>query len=249
MNPQSTSQSPVLRAAIEWLLGERVPDDAQAMVFVFERPVATWVWFLIVVGACLIGWWSYRRLASGTSSASRVARGGLAVLRASVIVLLAVLIAGPSVRFERTRVERDRLIVLVDRSQSLLIEDAPGGRSRAQQLVGLLEAGEPALAAIARDKDIDFVGFAGGIFSLSREGAESTGGARVLPELGEASGDRTDLDGAIRQGLARAAGRPPGPQGLSVTRSSPESARISAPAAMSARRWQPTQESTTSWLV
>jgi len=212
MNPQSTSQSTsqssIPRALIEWMLGERVPDDAQAMVFVFERPVATWVWFLIVVGACLIGWWSYRRLASGTSSASRVARGGLAVLRASAIVLLAVLIAGPSVRFERTRVERDRLIVLVDRSQSLLIEDAPGGKSRAQQLVGLLESGEPALAAIARDKDIDFVGFAGGIFSLSREGAESATGARVLPELGEASGDRTDLDGAIRQGLARAAGRP-----------------------------------------
>lgn len=212
MTVSSPAQSPVLRAVIEWVLGERVPDDAQAMVFVFERPVATWVWFLIVVGACLIGWWSYRRLASGTSSASRVARGGLAVVRAAAIVLLAVLIAGPSVRFERTRVERDRLIVLVDRSQSLLIEDAPGGKSRAQQLVDLLEAGEPALAAIARDKDIDFVGFAGGVFSLSRgtEGSAggATGDAAVLPALGEASGDRTDLDGAIRQGLSRAAGRP-----------------------------------------
>lgn len=201
------SQSPIVRSVVEWILGERVPEDAQAMVFVFERPVPTWVWFLIVVGACTIGWWSYRRLSAGRSSSSRVARGGLAVLRACAIMLLAVLIAGPSVRFERTRVERDRLIVLLDRSQSLLIEDAPGGKSRAQQLVGLLETAEPALAAIAKDKEIDFVGFAGGVFSLAR-GGDGAAEAGVVPQLGDASGDRTDLDGAIRQGLSRAAGRP-----------------------------------------
>lgn len=202
-----TSQSPLLRSLVEWILGEQVPADAQSMVFVFERPVATWVWFLIVVGACMIGWWSYRRLSAGRSSSSRVARGGLALLRALAIVLVAVLIAGPSVRFERMRVERDRLIVLLDRSQSLLIEDAPGGKSRSRQLVDLLETAEPALAAIARDKEIDFIGFAGGVFSLARPGEAGTD-AGVLPELGEAVGDRTDLDGAIRQGLARAAGRP-----------------------------------------
>ena len=201
-----TSRSPLLRTCVEWILGERVPADAQAMTFVFERPVATWVWFLIVLGAGVIGWWSYRRLSSGRSASSRVARGALAALRATVVVLLAVLIAGPSVRFERTRVERDRLIVLVDRSQSLSIEDGPDGRSRAEQLVALLEEGEPALAAIARDKDIDFVGFAGGVFTLDRRDVAE--GGSVLPELGEAGGDRTDLDGAIREGLARAAGRP-----------------------------------------
>lgn len=215
-----TSESPVLRAAVEWLLGERVPADTQAMTFVFERPIATWAWFLVLVGACTVGWWSYRRLASGRSASSRFARGGLAALRAMVIVLLAVLIAGPSVRFERTRVERDRLVVLVDRSQSLLIEDAPGGRSRAEQLVTLLEEGEPALAEIAREKDIDFIGFAGGVFTLTRRedrtgtgagtgtGIGNGGGGRVVPDLGESTGDRTDLDGAIREGLARAAGRP-----------------------------------------
>lgn len=140
------SQSPFVRSMVEWILGERVPEDAQAMVFVFERPVATWAWFLIVVGACTIGWWSYRRLSAGRSSSSRLARGGLAVLRAAAIGLLAALIAGPSVRFERMRVERDRVIVLLDRSQSLLIEDAPGGKSRSQQLAELLETAEPALA-------------------------------------------------------------------------------------------------------
>ena len=198
--------APLLWSAVEWVLGERVPPDSQAMVFVFERPIANWAWFLVVVGAGLIGGWSYRRLSAGTARASRVMRGVLAVMRAAVIVLVAVLIAGPSVRFERTRIERDRLIVLVDRSQSLLIADAPGGRSRAEQLVALLKAGEPALAEIAKGKDIDFIGFAGGVFSLRRgDGAVGMG---VVPELGDANGDRTDIDGAIRQGLGRAAGRP-----------------------------------------
>ena len=203
------SQSPFVRSMVEWILGERVPEDAQAMVFVFERPVATWAWFLIVVGACTIGWWSYRRLSAGRSSSSRLARGGLAVLRAAAIGLLAALIAGPSVRFERMRVERDRVIVLLDRSQSLLIEDAPGGKSRSQQLAELLETAEPALASISKDKDIDFVGFAGGVFSLARASAGTAAAAvGALPQLGEVNGDRTDLDGAIRQGLSRAAGRP-----------------------------------------
>jgi hypothetical protein len=199
----------LLRVAVEWMLGERIPADAQGMSFVFERNVPTWVWFLVVVGACMIAFWSYRRISAGTAVISRAMRALLAVLRASTIVLLAVLIAGPSVRFERMRTERDRLIVLVDRSQSLLIEDGPAGASRTAQLVSLLESAEPTFAEIAREKDIDFVGFAGGAFSLKgRAEDEGSRGGFALPELGEPTGDRTDLDAAIRQGLSRAAGRP-----------------------------------------
>lgn len=197
--------APVLRGIVEWVVGERMPPDADGMSFVFERAFAGWVWFLIVLGACIVAWWSYRRLSGGQAVSSRLARGALAGLRASVIVLMAALVAGPLVRFERTRVERDRLIVLVDQSQSLSILDAPGGTSRAAQLVETLKAGELALASIARSKDIDFIGFAGGIFTL---GGDAAGRDGLLPEIGAPTGDRTDLDGAIRQGLARAAGRP-----------------------------------------
>jgi hypothetical protein len=204
---------------IEWITGAAVPDDVGAASVVFERPLPTWAWFLVAVGACAIGWWSYRRLSGSQSAASRATRGALALVRAAAIVLVALLIAGPSLRLERIRIERDRLVVLVDRSQSLAIEDGPSGRSRDAEMRAILTDAENTLALIARDKDIDFAGFAGGVFSLgmvagAREAAEpdpdaaTSARGTMLPELGEASGDRTDLDGALRQSLARAAGRP-----------------------------------------
>lgn len=206
---------------IEWVTGATVPDDVGAASVVFERPLPTWAWFLVVVGACAIGWWSYRRLSGSQSAASRATRGALALLRAAAIVLVALLIAGPSLRLERIRIERDRLVVLVDRSQSLEIEDGPAGRSRDAELRGILADAGPTLDLIARDKDIDFAGFAGGVFSLGPDAgadageevrpsaaAVATRPQSVVPDFGEAKGDRTDLDGALRQSLSRAAGRP-----------------------------------------
>lgn len=213
---------------IEWVTGATLPDDVGAASVVFERPLPTWAWFLVVVGACAIGWWSYRRLSGSQSAASRATRGALALLRAAAIVLVALLIAGPSLRLERIRIERDRLVVLVDRSQSLEIEDGPAGRSRDAELRGILADAGTTLDLIARDKDIDFAGFAGGVFSLASDagaGAGTDAGAgageerepsdaaatrpkSVVPRFGEAKGDRTDLDGALRQSLSRAAGRP-----------------------------------------
>ncbi|MBI1304418.1 MAG: hypothetical protein GC172_11630 [Phycisphaera sp.] len=214
----ASSAAGVSPRIIEWITGATVPDDVGAASVVFERPLPTWAWFLVVVGACAIGWWSYRRLSGSQSAASRAMRGALALFRAAAIVLVALLIAGPSLRLERIRIERDRLVVLVDRSQSLAIEDGAAGRSRDAEMRGILANAEETLATIARDKDIDFAGFAGGVFSLGADaGADADapladGAAQrprsMVPEIGEANGDRTDLDGALRQALARAAGRP-----------------------------------------
>ncbi|MCE2884331.1 MAG: hypothetical protein LW806_05450 [Planctomycetaceae bacterium] len=203
-----------------------VPRDVEAVRLVFERPLPAWGWFLSVMGALAVGWWSYRRLTGGSRTSSRVWRGSLAVVRAAVLVLVALLVAGPSLRFERTRTERDRLIVLVDRSMSMSIKDAPGGVARDDQAAAVLANAEPALARIARTKDIEYVGFAGGVFTLQRDGSRTsrsssedatdgegavaaTGSTPVeRPALGTSSGERTDLDIALRQALARAAGRP-----------------------------------------
>ncbi|MFM7052517.1 MAG: hypothetical protein ACKOYN_10355 [Planctomycetota bacterium] len=216
-----------MRAAIEWIVGERVPADAGPMTVVFERPMPAWAWFLVVLAAVAIGVWSYRRLSGAASVSTRAMRGVLACVRAATLVLVAVLVSGPSVRFERLRTERDRLEVLVDRSRSLQIADAPGDAGarvrREDQLKTLLAAAKPVLDAVARTKDIDFVGFAGGAFSL----APGAGGV----ELGEPAGERTDLDGALRQALARAAGRPVSAvvvysDGRSATAVSPETLRM-----------------------
>lgn len=203
----------------KFFFGNDVPSDVDAIRVIFSRPLPSWGWFLVVVAAFLVGLWSYRRIATGTTKSSRLFRGCLTILRATTLVVVALLIAGPMVRFERTRVERDRLVVLVDRSLSMSIKDGPNGESRDDQAAETLEAMRPMLQSVAKSKDIDFVGFAGGAFSLLPNRAAEDTSARApdaattqvsefLPALGAATGDRTDLDGALRQALARASGRP-----------------------------------------
>ena len=185
------------------LVVETPPAGTEGMSLVFDRPIPSWVWLFVVVAAVAVAVWSYRRLALSRTGWTRGVRVAVVVARTIAILLLVFLVLGPSVRFERTRVERDRLVVLVDRSRSLGIADAGGGRSRDEELAGTLASGETTLLEIARSKDLEFIGFAGGVFALPR-----ADGASVLPALGEATGDRTDLDGALRQALERAAGRP-----------------------------------------
>ena len=187
---------------VRLIVADAVPSNAGEMSIVFARPLPSWGWFVIVVGAFALGWWSYRRLSGAVKTSSRVLRAALALSRAATLVLLAILVAGPSVRFERQEVERDRLVVLVDRSQSLLIADAPGGVTREAQLASVFDAAGDTLGKISKSKDIDYVGFAGGAFSLTRKGDA------VLPDVGTPNGERTDLDSALRQALGRAAGRP-----------------------------------------
>ena len=53
-----------------------------------------------------------------------------------------------------------------------------------------------------RGKDIDFVGFSGGAYSLG------AAGARVVDAMGKPEGERTDLDAALKQAITRSAGQP-----------------------------------------
>ncbi len=206
-----------LRAIAGWFVQGDVPRDAGAITLVFERPMPAWAWLLVAVGSFVIALWSYRRLQGTGRHLSRAWRGVLVVLRASALVLVAFLISGPSLRFERTRVEADRLVVLLDRSRSLTIADAPGGETREQQMQSFLRGAQGTLDEIARGgkepaapdspdarrgKDIDFVGFSGGAYSLG------AAGARVVDAMGKPEGERTDLDAALKQAITRSAGQP-----------------------------------------
>ena len=192
----------LLRSFVELLLGGSVPADSGEMTVIFERPLPSWAWFLVFVFAIAVAVWSYRRLAGATQKRSRSLRTALVAFRVATLVLLVALISGPTVRFERTRTERDRLVVLVDRSRSLSIADAPGGTTRDEQLAAILRSSQGTLGAIARDKDIDVVGFSGGTFSLAAKDLD------VAAALGKPEGERTDLDAALRQSITRGAGRP-----------------------------------------
>ena len=95
----------MLELLVRVMVTADVPTDASSVRVVFERPLPAWAWLLVAAGAVAIAVWSYRRLQGAAKPLSRTLRTVLVILRASVLLLLAFLISGPSVRFERARVK------------------------------------------------------------------------------------------------------------------------------------------------
>lgn len=121
---------------------------------VFERPLPGWAWATLALGAIALAWWTYRRLPGRPGI-----RFALGLVRAAAITLLALAAAGPQLRLEQMRTERDRVFVLIDRSASLVVPDAPDGASRAEQASAALERARPALASLAERSDLSYMVF------------------------------------------------------------------------------------------
>ncbi|MEX2220103.1 MAG: vWA domain-containing protein [Phycisphaerales bacterium] len=176
----------------------------EGVQFGFARPLPLWAWAIGVLLAVGLAWWSYSRLTGG-----RASRATLAGLRAAVLLAILFLIAGPQLIRPNERVERDWVLVLLDRSASMTIADAPGAGSgrveRDRQLRDAVSAAWPAFATLARDRTVQWLGFDSGVYDvpLEEEGGEATG---VNP--GRPAGRRTALGAALEQALARAAARP-----------------------------------------
>ncbi len=168
---------------------------AQDVALELARPLAPWVWAMGAVLAALASWWCYRRLIG-----PRAARGALAVVRTLTLLLVLLLIAGPQLVRERTRIESDWVVVLADRSASMQVPDAPGGTTRNAQLSDALNRSSAAWSAIAQSKRVLWLGFDAGAYELT--------GDAPTPELGEADGRRTALGASIEQALRRVAARP-----------------------------------------
>ena len=74
-----------------WLLGlERLSPSDAGVEFGFAHALPLWAWALIALAAVAVAWRSYTRL-----EGARWARFGLGLLRSALLVLLALLIAGP----------------------------------------------------------------------------------------------------------------------------------------------------------
>ena len=186
-------------ALVRWLLGlQSVPSGAPDVRFAWEHPVSPASWVVIVGAAVLVGWLSYRRMEIG-----RARRRSLVALRSAVIVLLAMLLAGPLLEVPRESIEPDAVIVLADRSRSMEVEDlvGPGGsmQSRDAALRSLAMAPTP-FDAIGAEHRVQWYGFSDALAPLARD----AGGVAV----GDAVGDRSLLALAIDQALLRSAGRP-----------------------------------------
>ncbi len=170
--------------------------------FGFALGIPPWAWALFALAAVLCAIYAYRKLEG--SFAARVALG---TFRALLLLLLAVLLAGPRFVKPNETEEKDWVLVLVDRSISMSIADAPSDspgkrHTREQQLREALAAAEPTFKSLAAERVLVWLGFDSSAYDLPIK----PGSAQ--PDLTDPLGRRTDLNRAIEQALRRGAARP-----------------------------------------
>ncbi len=171
--------------------------------FEFARPLEAWVWALAVLAILAFAGWSYWRLIGPIA-----ARGVLAVIRALALIIVLVLLLGPQLVKPNDRVERDWVLVLVDRTESLTVADVdtPTGRvAREQQLVSAIQTNRAMWGKLASERNVLWLGFAGGAFDL--DVIEDEGAFEGI-DIGEPDGRRTAIGASIEQALRRVAARP-----------------------------------------
>lgn len=166
--------------------------------FGFARPIPAWGWMLAVVAAFAMAWWSYWKL-----SGSRPARVALACVRGLVLLALLLIFSGPQLVKPNERIEKDWVLVLVDRSASMSIADEANGARREARDKALKEALDrawPAMSQLGKERTVVWMGFDSGVFDLK----VGEGGV----DAGAANGRRTAIGAAVDQALSRAAARP-----------------------------------------
>lgn len=176
----------------------------------FQTNIDSWVWAVAVLLTLSVSVWSYARL-----SGNRWARLGLACVRTSLIMALLILIAGPQLAQRVDTVEKDWVVVLLDRSASLNIEDVPASTdqsssadirssriTREQQLREALEQASDTFASLAQDRQLVFIGYDNNAAQLA------LASDRPTPELVEPVGLRTSFAAAFSQAIELTAARP-----------------------------------------
>jgi hypothetical protein len=183
-----------------WLLNSRRIDPTDATLQIgWEHPMPTWAWALAFIAAGLLAAISYRRLIG-----RRLGRVTLALARAAALSLLVMLLAGPKLVLPRENVEEDHVLVLLDRSESMTVKDAPSTPAppaaritREQQLASALASHPELWNDLAARHHVDWLGFSDRLVEI--------GDRAKLPEpKGQSSALRTALHQAVR----RVAGKP-----------------------------------------
>ncbi|MEM6553611.1 MAG: hypothetical protein AAF750_15955 [Planctomycetota bacterium] len=219
----------------DWALGLEgggVSVGDENVELTWRYPLPGWLWVLIGAGALGLAWMSYTRMVG-----PRWGRYGLAGLRAMLLVWVAVLLAGPGLVRTDERVEKDRLLILVDRSASMQTRDMsawvkdeevsgdgggptdgirglPGVVSRDERLKAALvaQAGVFGPERLGADRELVWLGFDVGAYPIAGVGIPTevgtpSGGGGGL-EWEAAAGGVTRVRTAIEQALQSAAGRP-----------------------------------------
>lgn len=175
-----------------WLFGlDGLKPGGEGVRLGFAHGLPGWVWTPIVVGAIALAGWSYWRLEGRLRG-----RAVLVACRGLLLVLLALLAAGPRLVRDNERTERDWVAVLLDRSGSMTIPDAGNAETRDAQLRAI--AGSDAWTSVAAAHDLLWLGFDADAYELA-------GGPG---NLGDAAGARTRLGTALTGAMSRLSGRP-----------------------------------------
>ncbi|TVQ54388.1 MAG: hypothetical protein EA377_05860 [Phycisphaerales bacterium] len=183
-----------------------IPEDAEIIQLVWERPFAPWIWTLFIIGGGLFAIWSYSHL-----TGNRAGRGMLAATRFAIILLALILLSGPMLQVPRESTEPDWVLILADRSASMQIADVQIGddprarQSRDAQLREILAEHGEIWSAMAAQREVVWLGFHHGAFALESVDDED---AAIPVDLGPPDGPRTHINAALDQALQRTAARP-----------------------------------------
>lgn len=139
--------------AWRWFLGiESIPAEAQDISLSWQSPMPPWAIACCVLAAGAAAWVTYRAL-----QASRNSAVALAALRGLVLLLLVACLAGPQWTHTVRELERDCVVVLVDRSRSMQVTDGPLSRdASAQDMLS-----DPAWDRLAQERHVEWLGFHG----------------------------------------------------------------------------------------
>lgn len=184
---------------IRWLFRLPGGEDLSQWRIGFERSPPAWIWVLLLAAIIVAVIWSLR--GTRLSPARRVV---LCVLRGALLLLLALLAAGPMLTLPRERIEPDWIVVLCDRSRSMLIPDGVvdgAAAPRDAQLAEALAKSSETWRELASKRTLLFLGFDAGVRDLETSADGS-------PVLGPADGTATEIGPALASALERVAARP-----------------------------------------
>ncbi|MDX1564734.1 MAG: hypothetical protein R3236_04965, partial [Phycisphaeraceae bacterium] len=183
-----------------WWLGlERIDPSSGQVQLEWQHAVPAWGWVLIVAGLGAAAAFSYRKMLGG-----RRARAALTGVRILTLVAVALLLAGPVLVLPKDQAEESRVLILLDRSESMTFKDldasgrGPGhDLSRDAQLRGLLNDNEAVWQNLADEHTLQWFAFGDDVRKL--EGP--------VTEPIAAGGSATLMRSAIDESLSQATGR------------------------------------------
>jgi hypothetical protein len=176
------------------LLGLKGSESISYMEGLLLGPWPAWTLFALLAAAGAWAFWAYRR-------ASRLGKGrraALATFRLLAVALLLLVLFQPVLRVEYTVQTRDRVIVLVDHSESMSLKDTHASRLE-QAKEALRRPVSGVIPQLKEQHDVSLFAFAEGLKDLDPARLESL-------EAVQATGKATAVGTALEQALDRFGG-------------------------------------------